>query len=120
MCLRDADHACVEAKQIVKNGNLVRNGDTVRDVRDTIGVMDLVEITETGESFRVLPRAESLEFHETEDDRRAVKITGKRAEGENNIYSFHNGENYRTDEEYSTGTTLIFNDEVKSAEIAEG
>ncbi|EHK02097.1 hypothetical protein HRED_05698 [Candidatus Haloredivivus sp. G17] len=80
----------------------MRNGDTVRDVRDTIGVMDLVEITETGESFRVLPRAESLEFHETEDDRRAVKITGKRAEGENNIYSFHNGENYRTDEEYSS------------------
>jgi len=109
-----------EAKQIVKNGNLVRNGDSVRDVRDTIGVMDLVEITETGESFRVLPRAESLEFHETEDDRRAVKITGKRVEGENYIYSFHNGENYRTDEEYSTGTTLIFNDEVKSAEIAEG
>lgn len=109
-----------EAKEIVRDGKLIRNGDRIRDVRDTIGVMDLVEIPETGENFRVLPRAESLEFMDTDDDRRAVKITAKRVEGDEYIYSFHNGENYRSDEEYSTGTTLIFNDEVKSAEIKKG
>jgi len=109
-----------EAKQIVRNGKLVRNGATIGDVRDTIGVMDAVEITETDESFRVLPRSESLEFRETGDSRRAAKITGKKVEGEAFIYSFHNGENYRSEKEYSTGTTLIFDDEVSSAEIADG
>ena len=109
-----------EAKEIIRNGELVRNGDRVGDVRDTIGIMDLVEIPSTEETFRVLPKSDGLKFEDTEDDRVVAKIEGKRVEGDEFIYSFHNGENYRSEEEYSTGTTLIFNDDVESAELEEG
>lgn len=109
-----------EAKEIIRNGDLLRNGDRIGDVRDTIGIMDIVELPGTGEVFRVVPRSEGLQFEETEDDRVAAKIEAKRVEGDEYIYSFHNGENYQSEEEYSTGTTLIFNDEVESAELEEG
>ncbi|MFP4038632.1 MAG: KOW motif-containing protein [Candidatus Nanohaloarchaea archaeon] len=109
-----------EAKKILRKGKLLRNGDEVRSVRDTLGVMDVVELPDADETFRVLPRPESMEFMETEDDRTAAKITGKRVEGDEFVYSFHSGENYRTEEEYSTGTTLIFNDEVEAAELEKG
>ena len=109
-----------EAKEIIRNGDLIRNGNRVGDVRDTIGIMDVVEIPSTEETFRVLPKSEGLKFEETVDDRVAAKIEGKRVEGDEYIYSFHNGENYKSGEEYSTGTTLIFNDEVESAELEEG
>lgn len=109
-----------EAKEIIRNGDLIRNGNRVGDVRDTIGIMDVVEIPSTEETFRVLPKSEGLKFEETDDDRVAAKIEGKRVEGDEFIYSFHNGENYRSGEDYSTGTTLIFNDEVESAQLEEG
>ncbi len=109
-----------EAKTIIREGNLYRNGDRVRDVRDSIGILDLIEIPETEESFRVLPKQNRLDFVETEDDRTAAKITGKTVENEEYVYHLHNGENYRSDEQYSTGTTLIFNGDVEAAEMVEG
>lgn len=109
-----------EAKAIIREGNLHRNGDRVRDVRDSIGILDVVELPGAEETFRVLPSKKRLNFVETEDSRTAAKITGKTVENEEYVYHLHNGENYRSEDQYSTGTTLIFNGDVEKAEISEG
>ncbi len=108
-----------EAKEIIRNGVLFRNGDRIRNIRDTIGVMDVIEIEETEETFRMLPEAEGLVFQETNDNRSAAKVTGKTVEGEEYVYHLHNGENYRTEDEYSTGATLVFNGDVEAFQIEE-
>jgi len=109
-----------EAKTIIREGNLYRNGDRVRDVRDSIGILDVIELPKTGEVFRVMPNKNRLDFVKTEDDRTAAKVTGKTVEGDQYVYHFHNGENYRSEEQYSTGSTLILGDEAEEAEMIEG
>ncbi len=109
-----------EAKKIIRDGQLHRNGDRVTGIRDTIGIMDVIEISETGETYRMLPSSETLIFEETSDDRVAAKVTGKTVEGDEYVYHLHNGENYRTSEEYSTGSTLIFNGDAEEHEMSEG
>ena len=98
-----------EAKKIIRDGQLFRNGDRITNFRDTVGIMDVIEIEETGEAYRMLPASKSLVFQETSDDRVTAKITGKSVEGDDYIYHLHNGENFRTSEEFSTGSTLVFN-----------
>lgn len=109
-----------EAKKIIRDGQLHRNGNRITGFRDTIGIMDVIEVSETGETYRMLPSSKSLVFEETEDDRVAAKITGKTVEGDEYVYHLHNGENLRTGEEYSTGSTLILNGDAEEHEMVEG
>ncbi len=109
-----------EAKEIIRKGQLLRNGDRINDIKDTIGLFDIVELTATEEIFRVLPQKKGLNFVETEDARPATKIKGKTRQGEKFVYHLHNGENYMSSEAYSTESTLIFGDEVEEAEMKEG
>lgn len=109
-----------EAKTIIREGNLYRNGDRVRDVQDSIGILDVVELPKTEETFRVLPHGDRLNFVETEDSRTAAKIDGKTVEGEEYVYHLHNGENYRSEDQHSTGSTLVFGDSVEEAEMSSG
>ncbi len=110
-----------EAKEIVQNRDLLRNGEEVRDVRQGIGVLDVVEIPKAEEAYRVLRSGRKLKFVPVTDAEKIVaKITGKRSEGDEHVYSLHNGENYRTDEDYGTGNTLVFNSSVKEIELEEG
>ena len=109
-----------EAKTIIREGDLYRNGDRVRDVQDSIGILDVVELPKTEETFRVLPRRDRLNFVDTEDSRTAAKIDGKTVEGDEYVYHLHNGENYRAEEQYSTDSTLIFDDGVEEAEMEVG
>lgn len=110
-----------EAKQIIRNGQLERNGDRVRDVRDSAGVMDALHIPKVNESYRVLPSKETMLFYETTDQRPAAKIEDKSVEGEEYVYHLHNGENYRSTEDYSTGSTLVFeDDEAEAFPLEEG
>jgi small subunit ribosomal protein S4e len=99
-----------EAKEIIRSGTLYRNNDRIKDVRDTIGIMDLVEIKETGQKYRVIPSEDRLEFQETEDNRVAAKITGKKVDGEEFVYHLHSGENIRTSEDFDTGSTVLEED----------
>lgn len=108
-----------EAKKIVREGQVFRNGDRIRDIRDTVGIMDVVEIEETEETFRVLPKKKGLNFFNTEDKRPSAKITGKSREGEEFVYHLHNGENFRTEEEFSTGSTLIFDGDAQENSLEE-
>ncbi len=109
-----------EAKEIIRKGQLHRNGDRINDIRDSIGLFDTVELEATEETFRVLPQKRGLNFLATEDDRPAAKITGKTRQADSFVYHLHNGENYSSEESYSTESTLIFGDEVEEAEMEEG
>jgi len=110
-----------EAKEIVRNGDLHRNGEPVRDIKEGIGVLDVIEIPETEEVYRVIRKGKYLEFVAVEDSERvAGKVVGKSVEGEDYVYRLHNGENYRTKDEFSTGSTLVFNGGVEEYELEEG
>lgn len=98
-----------DAKEIVRNGDLLRNGEPIRDVREGIGILDTVELPPAEETYRVIKSGKELAFIPVEDSgTHAAKIIDRRTDGEENVYELHNGENYRTAEEYSTGNTLVF------------
>jgi ribosomal protein S4E len=100
-----------DAKEIVRNGDVLRNGNPVRDVREGIGILDTVELPGAEECYRVLKHGDELAFIPVEDsDTYAAKIVEKRTDGDSFVYELHNGENYRSGEEYSTGNTLVFQD----------
>lgn len=109
-----------EAKKIIKNGDLKRNGDTVRDVKEGIGIMDVVEIPETEEKYRAVRKGKYLKFIPVENTEAVAKIQDKDVKGETFIYRLHNGENYSTKDEFSTGNTLIFDSGVEEIEMEEG
>lgn len=110
-----------EAKQIVRNGELLRNGDVVRDIKEGIGILDVVEIPETEEAYRVVRKGKYLEFVDVEDsDRVAAKVVEKDVDGDGYVYRLHSGENYRTGDEFDTGSTLVFNGGVEEIKLEEG
>ncbi len=110
-----------EAKKIVQERRLYRNGEPVTDIRQGIGVLDVVEIPETEEAYRVIRKGRNLSFVPVNDsDKVAAKIVSKDVEGEEYVYRLHNGENYRTEDEHETGNTLVFNDSVKEVSLEEG
>lgn len=110
-----------EAKEIVRNGDLLRNGDPIRDIKEGIGILDVVEIPVTEEVYRVIRKGKYLEFVDVEDsDKVAGKVVGKSVEGDEYVYRLHNGENYRTKDEFSTGSTLVFNGGVEELSLEEG
>ncbi len=97
-----------EAKEIVNDGNLLRNGEPVRDAREGIGVLDVIEIPETEEAYRVIRKGDQLRFVPVNDaDRVLVKITGKASENGEYVYRLHSGENYRSEKGYSVGNSLV-------------
>lgn len=109
-----------DAKKIIQDRALLRNGEPVTDIRQGIGVFDVVELEGTEESYRVLRSGRNLRFVPVTDAEKVVaKIVGKDKEGEEYVYRLHNGENYRTDEEHETGNTLVFNSSVTEIELEE-
>lgn len=109
-----------EAKQIVEEGGILRNGEALTDIQQGVGVLDNVELPEADEKYRIVRKGKYLQFVPVEDDRVVTKITGKSASGESLVYRLHNGENYRTKDDYDTGSTLVFNSNVEEIELEEG
>lgn len=110
-----------EAKEIVRNGDLLRNGEPLRDIKEGVGILDVIEIPETEEVYRVIRKGKYLEFVAVEDsEKSAGKVVDKSVEGDEYVYRLHNGENYRTKDEFSTGSTLVFNGGVEELELEEG
>lgn len=110
-----------EAKEIVRKGAVLRNGEPVRDIKEGIGVLDTVEVPAIEETYRVVRDGEKLKFISvTDSDKSIAKIVDKSADGESFVYRLHNGENFRTDTEYETGNTLVFNSNVKEVKLEEG
>ena len=109
-----------EAKKIVKQGDILRNGEKLKDVKQGVGVLDLVQLPKAEETFRVLRDGKDLKFVPTEDDRTAAKIVDKKVEGDEFIYRLHNGENFRSTTEYQTGNTLLLKEGEQEIELEEG
>lgn len=109
-----------EAKNIVRNGDLLRNGEPVKDIREGLGELDVVELPPAEESYRVMRNAGRMEFVRTENTETVAKITGKDEQGERLLYRLHNGENYSTRDDFQTGNTLIFDEGVQEIELEEG
>jgi small subunit ribosomal protein S4e len=109
-----------EAKEIIRNGDILRNGEEVRDVQEGVGVLDIVEIPETGEKFRVIKNGDNLDFVPVENNEVFGKIVGKSQEDGELVYRLHSGENYRTNDDFQTGSTLVFGSGVEEIELEEG
>jgi len=109
-----------EAKEIIRNGDLIRNGEEVGDVQEGVGILDLVKIPETEEKFRAVKNGDNLDFVPVEDGESVGKVVGKEMEDGEIVYRLHNGENYRTKDDFQTGSTLVFGDGVKEVELEEG
>lgn len=110
-----------EAKQIISNGQLLRNGERVRDVQEGIGVLDVVELEGLDEAYRVIIEGDNLRFVEVDDSEKTLAhIEDKKTEGDEFIYHLHNGDNFRTEEEYSTGSTLLLNGEAQEVKREQG
>ena len=110
-----------EAKEIVRNGDLLRNGEPIRDIKEGIGILDVVEIPKTEEAYRVIRKGKYLNFVSVDDsDKVAAKVTDKDVEGDEYVYRLHNGENYRTGDEFSTQSTLVFNGGVEELPLEDG
>ncbi|MFB6199877.1 MAG: hypothetical protein ABEJ83_03290 [Candidatus Nanohaloarchaea archaeon] len=109
-----------EAKKIVKDGKILRNGEPVKDIKEGIGILDIVEIPETEETFRAVRKGKYLEFLPVNDDKVAAKVLDKELEDGEFVYRLHNGENYRTKDEFDTDSTLIFKDGVEELKLEEG
>lgn len=115
-----ADNA-KEATKIVKDGKILRNGEELRDIKEGIGVLDVVELPDAEEAYRAVKQGNDLVFLPVDDaEKVAAKIEDKRQEGDKYVYRLHNGENFQTEDEYTTGNTLIFNSSVKEVELEEG
>lgn len=110
-----------EAKQIISNGQLLRNGDRVRDVQEGIGVLDVVELEGLDEAYRVIIEGDNLRFVEVDDSEKTLaRIEDKKTEGDEFIYHLHNGDNFRTDENYETGSSLLLNGDTEEVRRVEG
>lgn len=110
-----------EAKKIIRNGDLLRNGEPIKHIKEGIGVLDTIEIPKAEQTFRVLRDGDDLSFIKVDDSQKKIaKIKDKEVVGKEYIYSLHNGENFRTDTEYSTGSTLVFDPEVTEIQLDEG
>lgn len=109
-----------EVKEILKNGKIKRNGETLRDSHEGIGILDVVEI-EGANDYRVLKDGKDLEFVPVDDSEKVIaRIEDRSVEGDEYVYRLHSGENYRTKDDYSTGSSLLFNDSVEEIEMGEG
>jgi small subunit ribosomal protein S4e len=110
-----------EAKQIIRDGQLLRNGERVRDVKEGIGVLDVVTLKEVDEAYRVIIEGDNLRFIEVDDsDKTIARIEEKSTEGDEFVYHLLNGDNYRSEESFETGSSLLLNREVEEVKREEG
>lgn len=100
-----------EAKKIVREGKLLRNGEPIRDIQQGLGILDTVELPEAEEKYLILTTPKGVKFKEIDQTTKIGKITGKKVQGDQYIYRLHNGENFQTEKEFQTGSTLLIEDE---------
>lgn len=101
--IRDVLHLCQnlrEAKQILNSGQIKVDGKIRRDMHFGVGIMDIIEITKTGDAFRLMPQGNKLlspvKTKEKEiklsQIKNKVTITGGRIQ-----YGFHDGKSLISD-----------------------
>ncbi|MBA3750115.1 MAG: 30S ribosomal protein S4e, partial [Nitrosopumilus sp.] len=95
--LRDVLHLCNnlhEAKIIMNSGQIKIDGIVRRDIHFGVGIMDIVEIIPSGESYRLIPKDLKIlvPIKTKEKGVKLLKITSKVSIKDNKIqYGFHDG-----------------------------
>ncbi len=95
--LRDVLHLCSnmhEAKIIMNSGQIRVDGIVRRDVHFGVGIMDIIEIVPSGESFRLIPKDLKIlvPVKTKEKGIKLLKITSKVSiKGSKIQYGFHDG-----------------------------
>jgi len=101
-----------ECEKIVKSGNIRIDGITVRNVAHAIGLMDIIELVPTAQSFRIVPKdSEILVPVDIPDNEKAVKLLKVIHKSTLNTslyqYGFHDGKTFRSEQEFSVGDTCL-------------
>ncbi|MGN6623250.1 MAG: 30S ribosomal protein S4e [Candidatus Nitrosocosmicus sp.] len=101
--LRDILHLCSnlhEAKMAMNQGQIEVDGIVRRDIHFGVGIMDVVNIVPTGESYRLIPKDLNVlvPIKTKEKDIKLLKITSKVSIRGNKIqYGFHDGKTLLSD-----------------------
>ena len=110
-----------EAKRIINTGNVLIDGTPRKDYKFPVGLMDIITIPKTGESYRVLlDNKNRLTLNPIDDNSfKLSKIVGKTTiKGGKTQLNLHDGRNVIVDEDdYKVGD--VINLKIPEQEIAE-
>ncbi len=101
-----------DVKNILKNKNILVEGKKAKEYKQIVGLMDLIEIPETGESFRILIGARGklriAPAGKNEAGMKLCKITGKKMHKGKVQLALHDGRTILTDAKtYNTGDSIL-------------
>lgn len=101
-----------EAKRVLNSGNFLVDGKKVKDVKFSIGLMDMVTLPAEKKTYRMSLSGVNLVPKEVSGEqagRKYLKVTGKHtiAKGKLQI-AFHDGRAYLGDKAITTGDTCVF------------
>ena len=101
-----------EAKTIVSAGKIKVDGIDRRDVKFPVGLMDVIELTTNGQSYRFVPRDSKLlvpvEIQDAEKMVKFVKVSSKiTTKGGKLQYGFHDGRTMISEQPLSVGDTCL-------------
>jgi small subunit ribosomal protein S4e len=101
-----------EVKTIVSAGKVKVDGIARRDVKFPVGLMDVIDLTSTGQSYRLVPRDSKLlvhvEIQNAENMVKLAKVTSKvTTNGGKLQYGFHDGKTMLSDQRFSVGDSCL-------------
>ena len=113
-----------EAKRILNTGNLLVDGRKVKDVKYSIGLMDIISLPAEKKSYRMSLEGAKLvpkEISSEHSSRKYLKVTGKHTiRGAKTQLSFHDGRTYLGDKNVKGILVNIFGGIMDCNVIAQG
>src|SRR5919109_2132115 len=101
-----------EAERIVNAGKVKVDGITIKDINFAVGLMDVIELIPTGQSYRLVPKNSELliplNINDYEKTQKIVKVTSKGTiKGKKLQYGFHDGKTLITDQKLMVGDSCL-------------
>jgi small subunit ribosomal protein S4e len=101
-----------EAERIVNSRNVKIDGIIVKDINFAVGLMDVIELVPTGQSYRFVPNNSELlvpiSISDEEKTQKLVKVTNKiTIRGKKLQYSFHDGKTLISDQKLVVGDSCL-------------
>ena len=101
-----------EAQKIVHAGKVLVDGVTRYDVNFAVGLMDVIDLAATGQSYRLVPKNSKplvpIQIESGEKSVKLVKVTHKTmTKGKKLQYGFHDGKTVLSDKDLAVGDTCI-------------
>jgi small subunit ribosomal protein S4e len=101
-----------EVKTMVSAGKVKVDGIARRDLKFPVGLMDVIDLIPTGQSYRLVPKDSKLlvhvEIQNSENMVKLAKVTSKvTTKGGKLQYGFHDGKTMLSDQQLSVGDTCL-------------